>query len=76
MDTQALINNPLFYPLVVWTLVWKGIALWRAARRGDKNWFIALLIVNLAGILEILYIYIWGKRKAGQIKIQAVDNFT
>ncbi|MEK7630177.1 MAG: DUF5652 family protein [Patescibacteria group bacterium] len=74
MDTQALINNPLFYPLVVWTLVWKGIALWRAARRGDKNWFIALLIVNLAGILEILYIYIWSKRSKKEVAKEKLIN--
>ncbi len=46
--------------LVVWTLVWKGLALWKSARRGDKAWFIALLIVNTVGALEILYLLVFS----------------
>jgi methionyl-tRNA synthetase len=52
----------LFFPLVivalVWTIVLKGFALWYAARGGQKWWFIALLIINTLGILEIIYL-IW-----------------
>ena len=48
--------------LVVWSLAWKAIALWHAARSGHKGWFIALFVINTAGILEILYIYIFSKR--------------
>jgi len=51
--------------LVFWTVIWKGLALWKAARRGDRNWFIALLVVNTAGLLEILYVYFFSK-KSGQ----------
>jgi len=49
--------------LIVWTTVWKGLALWKSARLSDKWWFIALLIVNTAGILELLYILIFSKKK-------------
>ena len=35
----------------VWSSVWKGIALWRAARNNHLGWYIALLIVNTLGIL-------------------------
>ena len=52
----------LFLILVAWTLVWKGMALWKAAREGHKGWFVALLIINTMGILEILYIYIFSKK--------------
>jgi len=41
----------------LWTLVWKGWALWRAARNNSTGWFIALLIINTLGILEIIYIF-------------------
>lgn len=44
--------------LAVWDLVWRGLALWRAGRLNNRNWFIALLIVNSVGILPILYLYI------------------
>ena len=48
--------------LVIWTLLWKGWALWLAARRHEKVWFIVLLFVNTGGILEIIYIFLFAKR--------------
>ncbi len=64
MENILLSNsiNPIFLLIILWTLPWKGVALWKAAQRKDKWWFIALLIVNTVAILEILYIYIWSKR--------------
>lgn len=56
-----------FIVLLVWSLIWKGMALWRAARLGSKPWFVVLLIVNTVGILEILYIYVFS-RKAAPVK--------
>lgn len=34
----------------------KGYALWHAAKREDKGWFIAILLINTAGILELVYL--------------------
>ncbi len=47
--------------VLVWSFIWKGLALWRAARRGETYWFVALLIINTLGILEILYLYVFSK---------------
>jgi len=49
--------------LVVWSLIWKGIALWKAARNESVRWYIALLIINTFGILEILYIFYFSQKK-------------
>jgi len=52
--------------VAIWTLPWKGVALWKAAKRKEMWWFIALLVINTVGILEILYIFIfseWKNRK-------------
>jgi hypothetical protein len=54
--------------VVVWTLVWKGMALWKAAQKGSKPWFIALLLINTVGILDILYIYVFSKKSAKSIE--------
>lgn len=54
--------------LVLWTLPWKGYALWKSARRGEKWWFIALLIVNTVGVLEILYIFVFSREAKGAEK--------
>ena len=49
--------------LIVWSLYWKGTALWTAAKNNQKEWFIALLIINTAGLLEIFYLYVIAKKK-------------
>ena len=51
----------LILVVVIWSLIWKGLALWKAARKGSSVWFIVMLIVNTLGILEILYIFIFSK---------------
>lgn len=43
---------------VLWSLIWKALALWRAAHRNEKIWFGVFLIVNTIGILEIIYLLI------------------
>lgn len=48
----------------LWEVVWKGIALWRAARNSHQIWFIFLLIVNSLGILPIIYILFFSQKKA------------
>lgn len=48
--------------VAIWSLVWKGLALWKAARLGSKWWFVILLVVNTLGILDILYLYIFSKK--------------
>ncbi len=53
--------------LALWSTVWKGLALWKAARLRQTSWFVVLLVINTAGVLEILYIYIFSKRRAGSI---------
>jgi hypothetical protein len=49
--------------LAVWELVWKGFALWRASRNKNLGWFIVMLILNTAGILEILYLFVFSNHK-------------
>jgi len=49
--------------LFIWSIPWKGFALWKSARRGEKVWFIALLLINTVGILEILYLFYFSEKK-------------
>lgn len=42
--------------ILIWSLIWKGLSLWQAAKRDEKAWFIIFLILNTAGILEIIYL--------------------
>ncbi len=52
-----------FIVLMIWSVAWKGLALWKAVKNDSLKWFIVLLVVNTAGILEILYIYVFSKKK-------------
>ena len=49
--------------LVVWEAAWKGVALWRAGRNAHLAWFICLFIFNTLGILPIIYIFAFSKKK-------------
>lgn len=49
--------------LVVWSLFWKGLALWKAARNDERYWFVALLILNTGGLLELAYLFVFAKQK-------------
>jgi hypothetical protein len=55
--------GPLLVILMAWSLLWKGLALWRAANRGDTWWFIAFLFLNTLGILEIIYLFAFSGAK-------------
>jgi hypothetical protein len=49
--------------IIIWEIVWKLIAMWKSAKNNHYAWFIILAIVNIAGILSILYIFIFSKIK-------------
>ena len=59
--------------VTIWTIPWKGLALWKSVKNESKPWFIVFLLVNTLGILEILYIYWLGKKKTLMEKI--VEKF-
>jgi len=65
---ESFVNSDSFIWFVllvaIWTLPWKGYALGIAARKSDKWWFIALLVLNTLAILEIIYIFFISKRKS------------
>jgi predicted membrane protein len=54
--------NPwLLAVLLIWTLFWTGTAMWKAAKKNSPFWFIALLIINTLGLLEILYLFVFSE---------------
>ena len=62
---DTITQNPFLFTIILaWTLTWKGMALWRAAKADSKNWFVALLVINTMGLLEIAYIYYFSKKNS------------
>lgn len=60
----GIFNSPGGYLVIlVWSIFWKGLALWKSSQDKQRNWFIALLIVNTIGILEIVFLFKFAKNK-------------
>lgn len=51
----------LAFVFVIALLSLKGYALWTAAKRNEKWWFIALLFINTVGLLELAYLIFVAK---------------
>ena len=56
------------------SLFLKGYALWTAAKRNEKWWFIALLVINTMGIFELIYLVFIAKASFGRDQLNHNDN--
>lgn len=66
MSTMSTGQTVVWMLILVWSLAWKGWALWRAAQNKALAWYIAILVLSTIGILEIIYIFFfsgYGKKK-------------
>ena len=59
--------GPFLVVVLLWSILWKGLALWHSARRADSIWFVIFLFVNTIGILEIVYLFVFAKKKFGNL---------
>ena len=64
------VNPLLVIALVVWSLIWKGLALWKSASLRQKWWFVILLVVNTMGILEIIYYFFVSRNR----KVEVIEE--
>lgn len=53
--------------LLIWSLFWKGLALWHAAKKGQPWWFIILIVINTVGILEIIYLFLVRRLRPAEL---------
>jgi hypothetical protein len=72
MDSQILNDtlvayitaNPWIIPVLIWSIIWKLIALWKAAKNNHLTVFIVLAFLNTLGIAEMAYLlYLYSKSK-------------
>ena len=55
--------------VLLWSLVWKLLGLWKSARKESPIWFVVLALFNTLGILPILYIFVfskWGNKNSAR----------
>lgn len=71
------LSGGLFWLLLalvaLWTIVLKGFALWHAARNYQRYWFIAVLIINTFGLLDLIYL-IWFRADKDETSTPSLFN--
>ena len=60
--------NILLVILAIWAIIWKIYAVWTAVKNDHKKWFLALMVFNTVGILEIFYIFKITKKSWQEVK--------
>ena len=68
MDQLPFSVNLSIVIIALWTIPWKIYAVWTAVKSNQKKWFVALLILNTASILEIFYIFKIAKKSWVEVK--------
>jgi len=49
--------------VIIWDLIWKALGLWNSGRNNQLGWFLCILVFNTAGILPIIYLAFFQKKK-------------
>ena len=66
LASLGLISSKILMMLgvfIIWEAIWKGIGLWKAGRNNQLAWFVCIFIFNTAGILPIVYLAFFQKKK-------------
>jgi len=63
LEELLLMNIAVLIILIIWSVIWKGIALWKCGKQNQLTWFVVLLILNTGGILPIIYLLFFQKSK-------------
>jgi hypothetical protein len=54
--------------IALWTIPWKVYAVWLAAKSRRPKWFVALVLLNTASILELIYVFKIEKKTWPEVK--------
>lgn len=64
---QSYLQPPILYiwaaPLLLWTILWKAMALWKAGRNNQLGWFIGLFFIQTLGVLDLVYIIFFQRKR-------------
>ncbi len=58
---QLNISPEILVILIIWTFIWKGLALWKSSKLDQPIWFALMLVINTVGMLEIIYLILYSK---------------
>jgi hypothetical protein len=60
---SEIIYHPLFILALIAEFIIKGMALWRSGRNNQPGWFIFLFIVTSGGIIPLIYLIFFQKKR-------------
>jgi hypothetical protein len=60
---EALLSNPIIILITVWDLTWRCVAVWNSTKNNQKVWSIMFVLLQTAGILPILYMLFFQKKR-------------
>lgn len=60
----------LLIAIIIWSAVWKAIAMWHSARNKQIAWFVIFCIFNTMGLLEILYLGLWQRDRNNKFAVK------
>jgi uncharacterized membrane protein YedE/YeeE len=67
---ENMVISPFIWVIIgiimVWDSVWKLFGMWRAVKNNSVPWFIVIALFNTLGIIPILYLYVFGKKKVSK----------
>ena len=76
LSLEALIV--IFIAVLLWKLIWYGLALFRTIEKKHKAWFVVLFVsvflLNDLGILAIIYLFITRNKKKKSKKDKEEDK--
>ena len=55
--------RPLLFVLLTVDVILKGLSLYQSARKEQKVWFVALILINSLGVLPLIYLLIQNSTK-------------
>ena len=63
MTNISVFFERYYYFFLYWSILWKGLVFWRSAKQNQKYWFIIFMFINTVGILEIVYLFYFSKKR-------------
>lgn len=57
------VSPVLLFVILVWSTAWKIVAIWRASKNNQIYWFVILFLINSIGILDLIYLFRFAKKK-------------
>lgn len=50
--------------IIAWAFFWKALALWHSARNDQLGWYIAMVLLQTLGLLELIYLLFFRRKRS------------